>query len=454
MLVSKKTQRQARLQGSLFLLLFVAVVIMLAWLSTRYSLQADWTASGRNSLSEASTSLLDSMPDDIAISSYATEDESVRRAVSRMVARYQRHKTNISLKFVNPDLEPDTVRDRGISVNGELVIHYQGREQSLKNLTEEGLTNALQRLSRNGDRWLIFLDGHGERKPQGIANHDLQQWGQHLVNKGFKTQSHNLAQNPQLPDNTRVLVIAGPQADLLPGEVKIISEYVEAGGNLLWLTDPGSQHGLEPLAKQLGIQFQAGMIVDPTTRVLGVNDPRFALVATYPHHAITQGFDTITLFPQAVALRLTPPAGWQGHSLLQTAERSWSETGTMSGSIRFDQGSDIAGPLSIGVALSRELPAVDDKDSGKQQRVVVIGDGDFLSNAYLGNGGNLALGNKIINWLAFDDQLITIPTVTATDKNLQLSSWAQGAIGIGFLFLLPLLLGGAGFFIWWQRRKR
>jgi len=454
MLVSKQTQRQTRVQSGLFVLLFLAVIAMLGWLSTRYSFQADWTASGRNTLSVASTSLLDSLPGDIAITSYATEDESVRRAVSDMVARYQRYKSNISLKFVNPDLEPGTVRERGISVNGEMVIRYQGREQTLKGLSEQGITNALQRLARSGERWLVFLDGHGERKPQGVANHDLQQWGQQLVAKGFKTQAHNLAQNPQLPDNTRVLVIAGPQVDLLPGEVELITRYVQDGGNLLWLADPGEQHGLAPLAKLLGIAFEPGIIVDPTTRVLGVSDPRFALVTTYPRHAITQGFDTVTLFPQSVGLQLTTPKGWQGTPLLQTAERSWSETGEMSGSIGFDQGSDVAGPLTIGVALSRDLPAVDDPDSGKQQRVVVIGDGDFLSNAYLGNGGNLALGNKIINWLAYDDALINIPSVTAVDKNLQLSTWAQGAIGLGFLLILPLLLVSTGFLIWWQRRKR
>ena len=455
MLVTPKTRIHSRLQGVIFTILFLAVVGVLAWLSTRYSFTADWTANNRNTLSEASSELLKQLEGPVTITSYATEDESVRHAVSELVDRYRRHKADVTLRFINPDLEPETVRALGIRVNGELRIEYQSRSENLQNLSEQGLTNILQRLARSGERWLVFVEGHGERKPQGIANHDLGQWSQQLTAKGFKVQTHNLVQNPQLPENTQVLVLAGPQTDLLPGEVAIINQYVASGGNVLWLTDPAenkNQYGLTPLATQLGIGFEPGMIVDPTTQVLGVSDPRFALVADYPGHAITQGFDALTLFPQSHGLIVTPPDGWQARVILQTEKRSWSETGGMSGSVQFDATNDVPGPLILGVALTRGL-SVDGAEASQEQRVVVTGDGDFLSNAYLGNGANLLLGMNMVNWLANDDQLINIPVKTATDRNLQLSPLAQGMIGFGFLFVLPLLLAGSGFIIWWKRRK-
>ncbi|HEC18647.1 MAG TPA: ABC transporter [Gammaproteobacteria bacterium] len=457
MLVSTKTRRHVRLQNMLFSLLFLAVMGVLAYLGTRYSFTADWTANGRNTLSSASSALLEQMPGPITITSYATEDQGVRQAVRELVDRYRRHKADLTLRFVNPDLEPETVRALGIRVNGELRVEYQGRGENLQNLSEQGLTNLLQRLARSGERWLVFVEGHGERKPLGKANFDLGQWGQQLTTKGFKVQTHNLVQNPQLPQNTRVLVIAGPQVNMLPGEVAMINQYVAAGGNLLWLTDPGGDdklHGLEPLAAQLGIDFQPGMIVDPTTQVLGVSDPRFALVADYPSHPITKGFDMLTLFPQSHGLIITPPQEWQARVLLQTEKRSWSETGDLSGSVNFDAGSDVPGPLVLGVALTRALGSSDGDAPQPQQRVVVTGDGDFLSNAYLGNGANLLLGMNMVNWLVNDDRLINIPVKTATDKNLQLSPRAQAAIGFGFLVALPLVLTISGLLISWRRRRR
>lgn len=462
MFVTLKTRRRNHFENALFLLLFLGVVGLLAWLSTRYSIEADWTADGRNTLSNASTSLLNELNEPITITSYATEDESVRQAVSELVRKYQRYKSNLTLTFVNPDLEPDTVRNLGITLNGELVVEYQTRSENLKNLTEQGLTNTLQRLARSGERWLVFIEGHGERKPRGVANHDLGQWSQQLTSKGFSLQTHNLVQNPQLPGNTRVLVLAGPQLNYLPGEVAIIQQYLNSGGNLLWLSDPADDHsnknqlhGLMPLAKQLGISFQDGMIVDPTTKILGVSDPRFALVADYPNHIINQNINTLTLFPQAHGLIFTPIQNWQNQNILLTEARSWSETGKLSGALQFNAESDVAGPLILGMALSRTLSSGGtNTQTTNQQRVVVIGDGDFLANAYLGNGANLPLGMNIINWLAHDDNLINIPARISTDQQLDLSPLAQGLIGFGFLFLLPLLLSGTGFFIWWQRRKR
>jgi len=86
--------------------------------------------------------------------------------------------------------------------------------------------------------------------------------------------------------------------------------------------------------------------------------------------------------------------------------------------------------------------------------VIVIGDSDFLSNAYLGNGGNVELGLNLFNWLNHDDQFITVTARTASDVNLELGKTAQIIIGFGFLFGMPLLLLGSGVAIWWRRRNR
>ena len=86
--------------------------------------------------------------------------------------------------------------------------------------------------------------------------------------------------------------------------------------------------------------------------------------------------------------------------------------------------------------------------------MVVIGDADFISNTYLGNGGNIDLGLNLFNWLNHDDAFITITARTAGDVNLELGKVAQIVIGFGFLFGMPLLLLGSGLAIWWRRRNR
>lgn len=467
MRVTRSSRLHVRAQTVSFVFLFLGVIGLLAWLSTKYSFQADWTATKRNTVSEATVEMLKVMDGKVAVTAYATEDESLRRGIKELIARYQRIKPDIELLYVNPETEPEQVRQLNITMNGELVVEYSGRSEHVREFNEQSFTNALQRLARSGDRWVVFVEGHGERSSSGVANHDLSAFSRQLTSKGIKAQGINLANTPSIPGNTSVLVIAGPQVDYLPGEVKLIREFVEKGGDLLLLLDPGSLHGLAPLTEQLGVRLQPGVVVDPTTQLFGINDPRFAIVAEYPFHPVTRGFDRVTLLPQAAALEFRKPEGWQGDAILETVARSWSETGPMSGELALDKGKDIPGPLTVGIAMSRELSdgaqakteaanpnAGSNANAKKEQRVIIVGDGDFVSNSFLGNGGNLDLGVNMINWLSHDDTLVSIPAKTTPDRNLELSQATQLMIGLGFLLLIPAMLIGSGVVIWLKRRKQ
>jgi len=456
MQVTRSSRRQLQLQNLVFLVGLLVLVGLLALLSQRYVYEADWTSSSRNTLSVDSRQLLDEMPGTIHITAFATENTLVRSHIRDLVARYQRYKPDVELKFVNPDAEPERVRELGISMDGELLLAYQGRSEKLQSLSEQSLTNTLLRIARQQQRKVVFLSGHGERDPHGQANHDFGGFGTLLEKKGIKLEQLTLAENPAIPADTNLLVIADPRTPLLTGEVQIINRYVQAGGNLLWLAEPDSNNALDPVAETLGIEFLPGTVVDATTQLFGIDNPAFALITNYPMHPITRELGSLTLFPQAAALEVTAPDGWQAEPLLTTLDRAWTEIGPISGTIRFDEDSDERlGPLDIAYVFTREVKkeGADDEADG-EQRIIVIGDSDFLSNTYLGNGGNVDLGLNLFNWLNHDDQFITITARTAGDTNLELSKITQILIGFGFLFGLPLLLLGTGVGIWWRRRNR
>lgn len=454
MQTGRRTRLKLRLESYLFVGLLLAAIGLLGWLSTRYGFESDWTATGRNSLSPPSRQLLATLDQPVTITAFARPDEMLRGRIVDLVGRYQRVKSDLRLETVNPDTTPQRVRELDITVDGTLLVEYQGRSEKVLDLSEQTLTNALQRLARSGERWVVFLAGHGDRRPDGEANHDLGLFARELARKGVTVQSLNLGQTPAIPDNTTLLVIAGPQSDLLPGEVELIDGYLTGGGNLLWLGDPEPLRGLEVVGEKLGVGFAPGVVVDATARLFGIQNPDIALVPKYPDHGLTRGFQHMTLFPRASALTVKTAEPWVAEPFLQTAASSWTETGPLQGEIRRD-GDELAGPLTVGVALSRTLPGEDaTADPSRQQRIVVVGDGDFLANAYLGNAGNLDLGMAIINWLTHDDALIAVPARTAPDTEFALSGPVSLVIGFGFLLLLPLLLICSGAAIWWRRRRR
>ena len=457
--ITRRSRLLLRLQSLVFTILFVGVIGLLAWLSTQYVYQTDWTAGGRNTISGDTRQLLGRLDDGIQIIAFAREDELLRKQIQSQIGTYQRFKQDITLAFVNPDTSPERVREQGVTVDGELVISYQGRSENLTSLSESSITNALLRLSRQGERWIVFLSGHAESDPHGEANFDLGLFGKELERGGFNVQQVNLAENV-IPSNTSLLVIASPRVSLLPGEVEQIGAWVEQGGNLLWFAEPGEERGLTPLAEQLDIEFLPGTIVDATSQLFGVSNPSIVVVSGYPSQAITREMSSVTVFPEAAALDISDSDTWQATPLLTTLNRSWTETGELAGEISFDADSDErAGPLDLGVALTRSLQvSTADGDAAgeesREQRIVVIGDGDFLSNTYLGNAGNLGLGLNIVNWLSHDEDYIDIRIKSAPDTSLELGLIAQGVLGLGFLIGLPLLLLLTGAIIWLRRRRR
>jgi ABC-type uncharacterized transport system involved in gliding motility auxiliary subunit len=84
----------------------------------------------------------------------------------------------------------------------------------------------------------------------------------------------------------------------------------------------------------------------------------------------------------------------------------------------------------------------------------VLGDGDFLSNTYLGNGGNLDLGLNLVLWLGHDDAFLDIRVHSAPDTTLVMNRTSIAVIGIGFLIGVPSVLLLSGITVWWRRRRR
>lgn len=443
---SSKVRQQLRLANISFVLLFLAAVGLLQWLSQEYHLKFDWTQNGRHSLSEASISAIEQLQGPIKITAFASKRGGQRKQINELIERYRQHKSDIELEFVDPDTEPERVREADIRFDGQLLIEYGGAKETLTQRTEETLTNALTRLGHRGERWLVFIEGHGERSPDRRANFDLSSWADQLRKRGFKTRSVKLAETPKIPDNTTALVIAGPQARLLKGEVEAIRKYVDRGGNLLWLGDPGPLRGLAPLAEQLGVEFQPGLIVDPASQLI-TGSASAVVVTNYNNHPIVKNFNNLTLFPNAVGIRYQAPEGWKAAVVLDTRESAWSETRSK-GAVKFDKGKDIPGPLNLAVALTRE------RKEDAEQRVLIVGDGDFLSNTYLGNGGNLDLGLSMVNWISRDDAYVSIPVRTAVDRSLYMSRAANFTIVGVFLIGLPIGLIASGVVIWLRRRKR
>ena len=458
--INRKLRFQLLVQNSFFVVLFLMLVILLGYLASQYRVAKDITQANRNILTQGSVNVLKQMKEPINITVFATKDDAsagdnFRKGMIDFVARYQRDKKNVQLKFINPSEEPKLAQDAGVKNDGEIIVEYQKRTEHLTPpVAEQEMTNVLVRLSRTNQQPLMYLDGHGERNLIGIKNHDIGEFGKQLEKKGFKFANPDLTIASAVPSNGAMLVIAGPQVDVSDVESKKIKAYLEAGGNLLWLLDDDNLRGLKNVAEYLGLQVSPGITLDMASAQYGA-DARVSFASLYGEHAITNNFMLRTLFPEAhqVTAQGTEENGWKVSNLVEVAPNGWLASTKLAKDVKptFNEKTDKRGPINIGVALERTY-------GKKGQRIVVMGNGNFLSNTFITNGGNLDFGINIINWLAGDDKLITIQPMPLKDINMTIPDTDSGRVIAwtvfhAFQYFIPLALMIAGFYLWWKRRK-
>ncbi len=426
----------------LTLLVAITLLGVILW---RHPWVVDATATGRHSLMPQTLETLRQFEGPIDAEAFVGPNDPAAMRLGELLQSYRRANPKLHYAFTDPALDPARSRELDIQPGGELIVSYQGRRQRLADVSQQSLTLALQRLLRNAERRVGFVSGHAERAIDGKTPADLAIFARHLISTGYTLETVKLSQ--ALDDELGMLVIAGPMQRFLPVEVAALLGYISRGGNLLWLTEPGSDDGLTALEYELGLRRTAGVVVDLDAQRLQIDRPDFAIAARYSGDEVTTGFDSVTLFPQAVAIELPELREWRAVPVVQTGERAWNETGPVSGTVEHgDDEREISGPLTLVLALERSL------GNGQLQRVVVAGDSDFLADAWIGNGGNREFGGRLFNWISDDHDLIAVSYPVPADREVNISNSAILATSALALLLLPASLLAVATGVWYRRR--
>lgn len=430
--------------------LLICIVLAGIWLGIRTDKAIDVTANKRHALSAQTIAATQSLQGPISLTAVVGPNRTQRDALVELVGRYQRVNPAISLDFVNPETNPERARALNAAPGGELIVSGMGREQRLQSVSERALTGALRQLNREGDRRIGFVSDHEERAPD---TDDASAWSAltaRLQSVGFNSERWSLVTNPRVDNDVDLLVIADPRRPYFPGEIAGLLEYINLGGNLLWLleTDLNKQSGsgLTALGLELGVAPAPGVIIDTASQSANPGSPDFVILNSFTQHAVTEGLNSPVLLPQVKALTVTPLAGQKLLPLLQTGDGSWTEIGKLEGAIAFDEDSDEQrGPLVVGITIERDI-------NGRQQRIAVIGDADFASNQFIGNGANMAFSERLIMWLSGESEALTFVTTPAPDAALNLDSRSIVVITLTLLVALPVTLLIIAGIIAWRRR--
>jgi len=465
--------RQARF-GTLAaasVLVVLGILVAINYLSTKYNKRWDLTAARQFSLSDQSKKVLQDLKEPVRIRVFARSEEFQR--FRDRLDEYTYHSKQVTTEYIDPEKRPGIAQQYGVTALGTVVFDYKGRTEKVTSEAEQELTNGLIKVIQGRQPKVYFTQGHGEKDTTSADRGGFNGIGGALASDNFVVDKIVLAQVTEVPADADVLVIAGPRTDFLGPEIDLLKAYLARGGKLFVMLDPvlkadqPQPAGLQSLLKDWAVEAGNDVVLDVSGmgRLIGT-DESVPVAATYPAHPITQDFNLLTAYP--LARSMSPVEGGvngrNAQKLIETGPRSWAETDlkSLSGGqpAKMDD-TDKKGPVSLGVAVSgpatnapapKEPPKPGETPKQVEARIVAIGDADFASNAALGVQGNRDLFLNIVNWLAQQENLISIRAKDPEDRRITLTADQERRIFYLTVLIVPGLILLAGVQTWWRRR--
>jgi len=269
------------------------------------------------------------------------------------------------LPFIDPDKNPGLVKRYEISEDATTVFESRDKESRITSTTEEDITNAIIKVSREKKKVIYFLEGHGELSIEVTDEKGYSFAKEELEKIGYEVKKLALALSETFPQDCALLVIPGAEKDLFPNELETIRNFLNnRGGRVFFMVDPQTVPGLTPFLSEFGIQLKEDLIVDTVSRLLG-GDYFMPVINEYESHEITEKFRYATFFPftRSISVAEETPEGMTANILAKTSPNSWAERDLTVSEVAFDKDKDVAGPISIAAVVT-----VEQKEEEKEEK--------------------------------------------------------------------------------------
>jgi len=468
----------------------IAAVLILAavlnYLSHRHHTRTDWAGTGDRSLSPRTLQALAAVTNDVEVILFYDQAESIYPMVEKMLREYIHQNRHLKLTTVNPLTQPKdaeriqqtyrlTPQQRNLVIfaanNQHKLVHQSQLTQTQQTLQPNGdprnpegqlvfertafwgermFTSALQAVNTLHHPIVYWITGHGEPPIISTASDGYARFGQLLGEMNVKVAELNLKNIPAIPDDSHLLILAGPRTSLAPKEQRMIHQYLTSGGRMLITLHQDSSADLNHLLYRWGLEVGDLAIDDPGKRL---GDGTLSL-DTFEPHPVSQPLDRAGL-----AVRLLQPnpikplpeyqtaaAGLKVNPLLLTTRQAVAYRNP---GVR--QVKEAEGQFCLAAAIEKD--PIKGVQSDQHARLVVIGDSDFLDNQMLHRDGNRELAWHAANWLLDrPQQLQGIGPRAIHTYRFEFQSnefWKMAGLIIGVIPAGTLLFG----FIVWLRRR-
>ena len=452
----KARQTQYAAYAVFYILVVITIVIVANVLGDRYNKSYDATANKRYSLSEQTAKIVKGLKQDATITYFNSSTHF--REGKDLLDEYKNLSPKVKVEYVDPDKDPQAAREAGIRNMGAAVVEVGAKHEEAKSMTEEGITGAFIRDLKSTTRTICFASSSGEHQIDDSDREGFSRLKEALASDNYRTQSVDLLQKADVPVNCTVLVVGGPTRNYEQPEVDAIKKYVESGGRGFFMLSPplriarfqiADNDALAGLLEGWGVTLGKELVLDqnPIGQMVGLG-PEVALVSSYGSQPIVNEIKrTATGFPVSRPIEIKNTDRTTVEKLFDSSSTAVATATLNSARIDMNDPKNKKGPLTLGVAGTYNTGK-----AGSQGRFVVVGSGDWADNRYFNFNGNSDLALNAVNWLASDEDLISIRPKAPENRSVTMTQHQLNAVMVTVQFVLPLIVIVAGVGVWWKRR--
>jgi ABC-type uncharacterized transport system involved in gliding motility auxiliary subunit len=426
----------------------LAILVIVNFVGFRHHKRFDLTTEKLYTLSDQTKQVVGGLQKDVTIVRF---DKSPNAALDDQMAEYTSLSRHLKFQNIDPQQKPEVAQQYGATRMGDVILASGPRKEHLETgaTSEEDITGAIIKVTQDKVKTVCFVTGHGEKSLTDDGEDGYSHLDAGLKKENYVTKTINLVSEKGIASDCSVVVVAGPTQQFFPQEAEMLNQYLAGSGKGLILVDPQTDPKLGEIFQAWNTNVGDNVVIDSSGvgSLLGAG-PAIPLVTTFGESPITKNFArSMTFFPLARTVSIADKSKTDPQivELLKTSPQSFTVPNLKQGQNKLTFNPDTAGPLSLGVAASR-------KAEGGEARVVVIGNSTFAANPYVGLQKNGDLFYNTIDWLAQDENLISIRPKSQTNRRVTLTQGQSSALTWLDLIILPGIVIFSGVYIWWKRR--
>ncbi len=455
-----KTTKHGMNMG-LTLILVLAALGMLNFISSKHYKTWDFSSTKSNTLSEQSIQLVQALDQDVTVKFFYKEgqedNQRNRQAFRELVKKYQDHSSRIQLEFIEVNQRPHLTEEYGVNKgSGIAFLDYKGRRNRIEKIEEQEFTSALVKLTREQDKIIYFITGHGEsdleESKEGFGLNALKLL---LENNRYIIRTLSLNTKPEIPGDADIVMIVGPQQEFMDYEIEVLEGYMKRGGSLLIALESRKTSTLERFLFRLGLTVEKNYVLNLVS-IPGMGKalrqgPTFG-------REFADGDEITKVFGRNQSVQFVFPMSLDRNQVpVGISLNDIVKTNADAASFRelkdAEKGAALReGPFVLAQHAFGKFPVKDGEEPPQKEfSLVVFGDADFITNQVLYQSMNRDLILNSVASLAKETQMISITPKETEITKLVMTTGAQATMGI-LVLGFPLLFVSTAILMWVRRR--